>query len=171
MTAALKPLSPDMGEDVYRMLQEIADGENGFSNPACGLDWAAFQAWLRQEADYAQGRGLPEGWIPVSTYFLFVDGVPVGYGRVRHASSPYLEDVLRVGNLGYGVAASQRGKGYGKLLFAGLLEKCRDLGYKRIKLFPLKSNEATLRIMLGSGGFIAEEFSDKYMVILPIPER
>ena len=59
MTAVLKPLSPDMGEDVYRMLQEIADGENGFSNPAYGLDWAAFQAWLRQEADYAQGRGLP----------------------------------------------------------------------------------------------------------------
>ena len=137
------------------MLQEIADGENGFSNPACGLDWAAFQAWLRQEADYAQGRGLPEGWIPVSTYFLFVDGVPVGYGRVRHASSPYLEDVLRVGNLGYGVAASQRGKGYCKLLFAGLLEKCRDLGYQRIKLFPLKSNEATLRVMLGCGGVIA----------------
>ena len=27
MTATLKPLSPDMGEDVYRMLQEIADGE------------------------------------------------------------------------------------------------------------------------------------------------
>lgn len=171
MTATLKPLSPDMGEDVYRMLQEIADGENGFSNPAYGLDWAAFQAWLRQEADYAQGRGLPEGWIPVSTYFLFVDGVPVGYGRVRHASSPYLENVLRVGNLGYGIAASQRGKGYGKLLFSALLDVCRKFGYRQIKLFPLKSNQATLRIMLGSGGFIAEEFSDKYMVILPIPER
>ena len=55
--------------------------------------------------------------------------------------------------------------------FAGLLEKCRDLGYQRIKLFPLKSNEATLRVMLGCGGVIAGEYADKYLVIVPIPDR
>ena len=151
------------------MLQGILDGENGFSNPAFRLSYKEYQEWLKKEDDYSRGLHLPEGWIPGTTYFLYIEDIPVGYGRVRHSSSEYLETVIGAGNLGYGIAKPYRGKGYGNILFQELLKKCKEMGYREIKLFPLKSNAATISIMLKNGGEIIGEFKqEKHIIRIPI---
>ena len=100
---------------------------------------------------------------------MYIDKIPVGYGRIRHSSSEYLETVVGAGNLGYAVSEQYRGKGYGNLLFEELLNKCKDFGYSKIKLFPHKDNEATVKIMLKNGGKIMGEFKEnKYIIIIPI---
>ena len=166
---ALKQLSPDMGKPEYDMLQEIPDVENGFTNPAYGLSYKEYKEWLQTMDNNSRGVDLPEGWIPSTTYFLYVDDVPVGYGRVRHSSSEYLETVVGAGNLGYGIAKEYRGKGYGNILFQELLKKCREIGYKEIKLFPMKSNEPTVKIMLKNGGQIIGDFKDyKHIIRIPL---
>lgn len=172
MRAELRELSTDMGRAEYAMLQDIEDGENGFSNPAYGMTEDEFRMWLRREHDYARGKNLPDGWLPCTTYFLYVNDAPVGCGRVRHGSNAYLETVVGAGHLGYGIARRYRRRGYGNLLFQGLLLQCRELGYREIKLFPHKDNAATLHIMQKNGGEIIGEFgTDKYILRIPIPKK
>lgn len=169
MDISLKQLSSDMGKPEYDMLQGILNGENGFSNPAYRLSYKEYKEWLQKEDDYSKGIRLPEGWVPATTYFLYIDGVPVGYGRVRHSSSAYLETTVGAGNLGYGIAKPYRGKGYGDILFKELLKKSKEIGYREIKLFPLKSNAATVKIMIKNGGEIIGEFKqEKYIIRIPI---
>ena len=115
---------------------------------------------------------MPEGWIPYTTYFLYINDIPVGYGRVRHTSSEYLENFVGAGNLGYGISKEYRGKGYGNILFTELLKKCKDFGYKEIKLFPLKSNKATVKIMIKNGGKIIGDFKDeKHIISIQIKQK
>ena len=87
----LKQLSLDMGKPEYEMLQRIPAVENGFTNPAYNLSYDEYKEWLQITDNNSRGIDLPEDWIPYTTYVLYIDDVPVGYGRVRHSSSEYLE--------------------------------------------------------------------------------
>lgn len=166
MKIELKQLNVNMSEQEYEMLQGILDIENGFTNPAYNLSYKAYKIWLYEVDNNSRGVGLPKDWIPYTTYVLYVDNVPVGYGRIRHSSSEYLETVVGVGNLGYGISKEYRGKGYGDILFKELLKKCKEHGYNEIKLFPLKTNEATIKIMIKNGGKIIGDFKNKKHIIL-----
>lgn len=158
-----------MAEQEHEMLQGILDGENGFTNPAYNLSYGEYKNWLQETDNHSRGIALPDGWIPYTTYFLYIDDAPVGYGRIRHSSSVYLETVDGVGNLGYGISKEYRGKGYGTILLKELLGKCKELGYNEIKLFPLKTNKATVKIMIKNGGEIIGEFrKTKHVIRIPI---
>lgn len=168
MKIELKQLSLTCGNAEYEMLQQIENGENGFSNPVYGLSYEEYRLWLQKEDDFSQEHNLPQGWIPETTYFLYCDGVPVGIGRIRHRTSEYLESI-GVGNLGYAISRPQRGKGYGNILLQELLVKCAPLGYKEIKLFPYKDNVATVQVMLKNGGKIVNSLEpNKYVIVLPV---
>ena len=169
MKVELKQLNINMAEQEYTMLQGILDIENGFTNPAYNLSYKEYQKWLQETDNHSRGIDLPKGWIPYTTYFLYIDDIPVGYGRVRHSSSEYLETVVGAGNLGYGISKQYRGKGYGDILFKELLKKCKEHRYKEIKLFPLKTNEATVKIMLKNGGKIIGDFKgEKHIILIPL---
>ena len=168
MKIELKQLTRDMGEQEYKMLQGILRVENGFTNPAYDLSYAEYKKWLKEEVKHSKGKGLPDGWKPYTTYILYIDDVPVGYGRIRHSSDEYLENVVGAGNLGYGISKEHRRKGYGNILFQQLLKKCKELGYNEIKLFPLKTNSATVRIMINNGGKIIGDFkNEKHIILIP----
>lgn len=169
MKIELKQVNSGMAEQEYSMLQGILKVENGFTNPAYNLSYAEYKAWLQEEDDHSKGVGLPDGWKPYTTYILYIDDVPVGYGRVRHSSDEYLETVVGAGNLGYGISKEHRGKGYGNILFQQLLKRCMDFGYKEIRLFPLKENRATVSIMLKNGGTIIGDFkNEKHIISIPV---
>ena len=165
----LKKINTDMSEPEYKMLQGIVNLENGFANPVYGLSYEEFKKWLEDTDEHSKGISLPKGWIPYTTYILYIDGNPVGYGRIRHLSLEYLESVVGVGNLGYGISKEFRGKGYGNILFKELLKKCKSVhGYDEIKLFPLKTNEATIKIMLKNGGKIIGDFKGiQHIIVVP----
>ncbi len=162
----LKQLNVNMAEQEYEMLQGILDIENGFTNPAYNLSYKKYKEWLQEVDNHSRCVSLPKEWIPYTTYILYIDNVPVGYGRVRHSSSEYLETVVGAGNLGYGISKEYRRKGYGDILFKELLKKCKEHGYNEIKLFPLKTNEATVKIMMKNGGRIIGDFKNKKHIIL-----
>ena len=166
MKVELKQLNVDMAEKEYEMLQGILDIENGFTNPAYNLSYKKYKKWLEKVDNHSQGIDLPKDWIPYTIYILYIDDIPVGYGRVRHSSSEYLETVVGAGNLGYGISKEYRGKGYGDILFKELLKKCKEHGYKKIKLFPLKTNEVTIKIMIKNGGKIIGDFKGEKHIIL-----
>ena len=63
-------------------------------NLAYNLSFEEYKEWLQEIDNHSKSIDLPEGWIPYTTYFLYINDIPVGYGRVRHTSSEYLENVI-----------------------------------------------------------------------------
>lgn len=169
MKIALKQINVDMAEQEYEMLQGILEVENGFTNPAYNLSYEEYKNWLQDMDDHSKGLNLPDEWIPYTTYILYIDDIPVGYSRIRHSSSEYLETVVGAGNLGYGISKEYRSKGFGNILFKESLKKCKEHGYNEIKLFPLKTNEATIKIMIKNGGKIIGDFKgEKHIILIPL---
>ena len=165
----LKQSSQDLGVAEFEMLQGIQNGENGFMNEVFGMSYEKYKNWLAVQDDYHVGKNLPEGWIPYTTYFFYVDGVPVGVGRVRHETSEYLQTVVGAGEIGYGISKDHRGNGFGNILFQELLKKCKEFGYEKITLFPHKDNLATIKIMLKNGGKVIGSFKEEKTIIeIPI---
>ena len=88
----LRRLSVDDGMDVYVMLQEIPKEENGLMNNANGLSFEEYKDWLKRKYADSEQIGLKDGWkVPYTTYWLYADERPVGFGSIRH----FLTDALR----------------------------------------------------------------------------
>lgn len=82
---ALKKLTVHDGGDIYEMLQEMPADENGFLNSMAGKPFSEFQGWLEKAAKSSEQDGIIDGWkVPTTTFWLYEDSTPVGYGKIRH---------------------------------------------------------------------------------------
>ena len=154
MKYELRKLSIKEGNDVYQMLQEIPKGENGFENPANGLSFDEYFLWLKRNDDMSNAVGLEDWMVPQTIYWLIIEGVPVGFGKVRH----YLTDKLKEdgGHVGYAIRPSQRGKGYGKLLLNLLLAEANNLGIETVLVTIRNENKPSIQVALANGGVITK---------------
>ncbi len=152
MNIELRPLSIDDGIDVYEMLQEIPKDENGFINGCNGKTYEEFKRWLIKSYNTANGIGLEDWMVPQNVYWLYIEGTPVGMGKLRH----YLTDKLKEdgGHGGYAIRASFRNKGYGTLLLKLLIEQAKELKIDRLLLTIQNHNEASIKVALANGGQI-----------------
>ena len=165
----LRRLSPADGIDVYDMLQEIPREENGFMNNGHGKSFEEYRVWLKTMDEESHRQGIVDGWkVPSTTYWLYVDGTPVGYGKVRH----FLTDSLRTagGNIGYVIRPGWRGQGYGKELLRLLLVKARGIGMDKALVTIRKDNAASLAVARANGGVITGETDERYLVWLDTRE-
>ncbi|MFB0919489.1 MAG: GNAT family N-acetyltransferase [Oscillospiraceae bacterium] len=152
MNYELRKLSINDGRDVYEMLQEISKDENGFENSVNGLSFDEYSLWLKRSIDMSNAIGLESWMVPQTTFWLFVEGVPVGFGKIRH----YLTDKLKAegGHVGYAIRPNQRGKGYGKLLLNLLLAEANKMGIENILVTVRNENKPSLKVALANGGVI-----------------
>jgi len=158
MDIELRKLSAADGRDVYDMLQAIPKDENGFMNGVNGMDYEAFKAWLSREDANSKKTEIEDGWkVPQSTFWLYVDGRPVGIGKIRH----FLTDKLRQegGHIGYAIAPDERSKGYGKILLGELLKAAKNLGIEHALVTVRNENTASVKVALANGG-VAEKMND-----------
>lgn len=156
----LKRLSPNDGMDIYNLLQEIPKEENGLQNKANGLSYEEFKNWLINKQMESEQVGLMEGWkVPSTTYWLYVDSIPVGYGSIRH----FLTEALKKagGHIGYGIAPSFRGKGYGKELLRLLLIEANEVGIEDALVTIHKDNIASQSVARANGGVLTDETEDR----------
>jgi len=121
MQIELHELALTDGREIFDMIKEIGPGENGFQNGGHDMDFADFPAYLERHVIFARGTDIPPQYVPQTMYWLYVDGCPVGMGKLRH----YLNDNLRIrgGQIGYTIRPSARGRGYGTLLLRELLKQ------------------------------------------------
>ena len=159
----LKRLSVDDGLDIYRMLQEIPREENGLLNKANGLTFDEYKNWLIGKQQDAELEGIVDGWkVPSTTFWLYVDGVPVGFDSVRH----FLTDALSKagGHIGYGIAPQFRGKGYGNEILRLLLDKAYEIGVEKALLTIHLDNSASQAVALANGGVITETTDERVLI-------
>lgn len=154
MNIELRALKPNESTDVYEMVQEIGAGENGFENRLFQASMALFQAAVQKNYDMSCATDLPEGYVPQTIYWLYVDSRPVGYGKLRH----YLNDSLMEhgGHIGYVVRPSERGKGYAKILLKELLMQAQRMTIEAVLLTCNEDNLASRGVIESNCGELTE---------------
>ena len=67
------------------------------------------ESYLKKRVSYSEGKGLPEGWPPITMYICIESEIILGAIRVRHGTNDYIEDVI--GHIGYETSPKARGNG------------------------------------------------------------
>ena len=135
------------------MINEIGPEDGGFQGVAQPLTPETFPAYVAGLTDVAAGKNLPEGWVPMNTYWLIRKGThPVSISRLRHRLTESL--LQRGGHIGYWIRPSERGKGYGTRLLALTCQKARAIGIDRILVTCHRDNKGSIRIIEKNGGVL-----------------
>ena len=114
-----------------------------------------FIAYVRQLHDQSQGRNLPAGHVPVTTFWLVWNNQMIlGESRLRHALTPALEAFG--GHIGYVIRPSQRRKGYGTLILKLTLEKASAIGIQRVRVTCDTDNIGSALIIERNGGILSD---------------
>lgn len=163
MDLTIRKLAIDDAEDIYNMLQEIPADENGFINSANGKTYDEYRLWLEKSYATSLQEGIIDGWkVPETIFWLFEDGKPVGFGKIRH----YLTDRLLEagGNIGYSIIPEARGRGLGKKFVAGLIEEGRKIGVERLLFTIRNSNIPSIKSALANGGVIEKVTDERHYI-------
>jgi predicted acetyltransferase len=120
------------------------------------FDHADFGAFLAKLEDCSRGVGLPEGFVPHSTFWLVDDEEVVAVSNLRHRLTPSLR--IEGGNIGYGVRPSARRRGHATALLRHTLVEARALGLNEVLLTCSRTNAGSVATILRCGGkFHSEE--------------
>jgi len=108
-----------------------------------------------------QGINMPKGFVAETYLWLVNDSEFIGQATIRHAFVPHL--LVIGGHVGYGIAYSKRGKGYGKLQLHLVLEYIKENfpEITRVLITCDKTNPASAKVMGANGGVFGEENVDE----------
>ena len=115
-----------------------------------------FQTYIEMLTDEALGKGIPENWVPASTYFLVDEKQKIhGAVNIRHR----LTDNLRIegGHIGYGIRPSVRKQGYGTKILELALDRIQTLNVNKVLVTCDKDNAGSARIIQKNGGELDSE--------------
>jgi predicted acetyltransferase len=137
-------------EEVFFDACDEFEGEENFAFVPHLEDDMEFAELVELLKDQVVGKNLPEGFVPSTYLFGFVQRKLVGRTMVRHTLNDFLERIG--GHIGYGVVSSERGKGYATELLKESLMLARSLGLKRVLLTCDEDNLASKKIIENAGG-------------------
>lgn len=149
----LRKLTVNDGVDIYEMMQEIPKDENGFMNSIYGKTFEEYKKWLVYNDASSKAVGLEDGWkVPTNIYWLYVDGHPVGMGKLRH----FLTDNLREegGHAGIAIRPAERNKGYGTILLKLITEEAKKMNIDKLLVTIRNNNYSSLKVALRNNGKI-----------------
>ena len=111
-----------------------------------------YTEFLQKIKDSALIRG-----VPTTTYFLMneTQNKILGAVNIRH----YLNKALleNGGHIGYGIAPSERRKGYATKILELALLKCREIGVEKALVTCDKTNVLSAKTILNNGGVLENE--------------
>ena len=130
-----------------------------------------FKKYIETLNDEAVGKGIPENWVPASTYFLIDDENNIyGAVNIRHRLTENLKIIG--GHVGFGIKPSVRHKGYGTKILELALSKCKDMGITKVLVTCNKENIGSMKVIQNNGGKldseadIDEELIQRYWIVL-----
>lgn len=100
--------------------------------------------------NWAQGRELPEGWVPSDEFWIVKDGTVVGEIGVRHKLTFRLRKVG--GHIGYHVRPDYRNQGIATFALRQALRVLALLGEREALLTCRDDNAASVRVIEKCGG-------------------
>lgn len=121
-----------------------------------GMPYSEMLERLRKDAD---GVDLPEGRVPHTMFYGFVDGKIIGRISVRHELNENLR--RRGGHIGYAVAKRFRKNGYATEMVQFAKQFCKSLGHDKIMVTCADDNIPSWKIIEKSGGLLEDKIWDE----------
>lgn len=149
----LRLIKPDVGmeESYVGFRQEWLDKGEANMPAVLKEDAGDFAALVARLEAAEQGAGLPEGWVPYSTYWLIGESSRIlGIITIRHRLNAFLNHIG--GHIGYGIRPAERGKGYAVKMLALALPEAKKLGLDRVLVTCDANNTASERTIRHNGG-------------------
>ncbi len=129
-----------------------------------------YEDWIQSVTDNMSAETVSPDWVVTDTYFAVDEsGRVVGIIDFRHTLNDFLKDL---GNCGYSVRPSERGKGYATEMLRLLLKTARETGLKELHLSVEKDNVPSVRTIVKNGGVYERSFAfngeeaDVYRILL-----
>lgn len=149
---------PELGDE--RLLREYLEehytaGEKSVS-ASMRLPVTPFEEWVEQMKKNAEEGN--EAWGKSHALLCFDEERLVGLLSVRWELTEALS--WTIGDIGYGVRPSERGKGYATEMLKHGLNICREKGLKNAVIGCYKDNVASARVILKNSGVLVREADD-----------
>ena len=111
-----------------------------------------FAGFIRGELEKAEGKNLPDEYVPETNYWLIDGDEYIGRISVRHRLN---DNLLAIGgHIGYDIRPSRRRQGYGKAILELVLPKAKELGISRALVTCDESNTGSRKIIEANGGVL-----------------
>lgn len=111
---------------------------------------AHFESYVKSTLSQSDGKNLPEGFVPQSTFWLVEGNEFIGRASIRHRLTPHL--LNSGGHIGYDIRPSKRRLGFGKKILELALIKARGLGIEKALVTCDESNVGSKKIIEENGG-------------------
>jgi predicted acetyltransferase len=158
MSDELKLIEPTIAlEASYRSyVAESRDADEILVPWVLGYDADDFSALLTRLSDAAEGKGVPDTFVPHTTYWM-VDraGEVVGVANLRHELNEML--LRENGHIGYSIRPSLRGRGLATHQLALAVQAAADRGIQRVLVVCDRDNTASARVIEKNGGRMESE--------------
>ena len=111
-----------------------------------------FPHYISNLLSESEGKHLPAGYVPQTTYWLIDQGEFIGTISIRHRLTDRL--LQEGGHIGYDIRPSKRKMGYGKKILALALPKAQELGLYRVLVTCNETNIGSKKIIEANGGIL-----------------
>ncbi|MDQ0089149.1 putative acetyltransferase [Paenibacillus anaericanus] len=149
----LKLVKPqiDLKDEYLSFYQEWKESGEDLVPWVISKDPSDFQKMLKFLSDNEMGVGIPEDWVPDSTFWLVNDrNKVIGAVNIRHRLSEYLFNAG--GHIGYGIRPSERRKSFATILLKLSLIEAKKLGIKDVLVVCDAGNVGSEKTILNNGG-------------------
>jgi len=141
------------------MREFVASGEYQKWGYELEIENENFGKYVQNRLDWKEGRNLPKGWVPASTFWLIRgDNTILGTSSLRHELTEHLRRIG--GHIGFNIRPSERQKGYGTVILALTLEKAKELGLKRVLVTCDDNNIGSAKVIEKNGGVLEDKYSN-----------
>jgi len=154
---AVQLIRPDLKfEKSYRGYIAELQNEERYPFP---LDWEfeTFSEIVQRCEELSEGKNIPEGFVPSTTFWLVEGDELVGVSNLRQCLNERIR--LEGGHIGLGIRPSRRGNGYGAMLLGLTIKKAHEYGISEIHIHCHKENEASVRMIRSTGSVLDSEIT------------
>ena len=119
----------------------------------------SFDDFLKRMRERETDKVREKGLVPATLYFLVDEKNKIcGALDIRHELNEYLEKFG--GHIGYGIAPSERKKGYGKIQLKLGLEKAKKIVLKKVLITCDDNNIGSAKTIEACGGIYNDTLAD-----------
>lgn len=111
-----------------------------------------FSLYVSKVLSQSEGKNLPEGYVPQTTFWLIDSDEFIGRVSIRHILTESL--LQEGGHIGYDVRPSKRRMGYGEKILELSLSKAKKLGIRKALVTCYETNVASRKIIEANGGVL-----------------
>ncbi len=155
-------------QKTYDLYMTFPANENGYVNSVYGYDYNEFMEWIEMKKDWSEGKNLPDGFVPDTTFVLVDDDKYIGVFNLRHCLNDFLRE--GPGHIGYCMSSKYRGKGYATKGLKLVLQEAKRRGIEEAYLSVNKDNPASLKVQIKNGAYIHHENETEYFTRIKLEQ-